>query len=56
MIKNYGYTIAPDNPGKWDGTSNYKSNITGESDSEYVKDPLCTSINSGAKYLTGALI
>lgn len=32
-----GYTIKPDNPGKWDGTWDYLIKIVGESDFKYTK-------------------
>ena len=51
-----GYTIKPDNPGKWDGTRDYSFKIVGESDSEYAKHPSRRSVNSGATFLNGALI
>ena len=37
--KDQGYTIKPYDPGGWDGKSNYVFTISGESDSEYAKDP-----------------
>ena len=55
-MKERGYTISPDDPGQWDGTSNHQFIITGESDSEYAKDLSCRSINSGATHLNEALI
>ena len=54
--KDRGYTIKPDDPGGWDGKSNYVFTISGESDSEYAKDPSRRSVNSGATYLNNALI
>ena len=51
-----GYTVKPENPGKWDGTRDYLFKIVGESDSEYAKHPSCRSVNSGATFLNGALI
>jgi hypothetical protein len=54
--KNRGYTIRPDNPGTWDGTRNYLFKISGESDSNYAKDPTRRSVNGGCTYLNGALI
>ena len=51
-----GYTIKPDNPGSWDGSLDYVFKISGESDSEYAKDPSRRSVNSGATFLCGALV
>ena len=51
-----GYTVKPDLPGSWDSTKNYKFKISGESDSEYAKDPTRRSVNCGATFLCGALI
>jgi hypothetical protein len=54
--KERGYTIRPDNPGSWDGTRDYLFKISGESDSNYAKDPTRRSVNAGCTYLNGALI
>lgn len=51
-----GYTNKPDNPGSWDGSPDYVFKISGESDSEYAKDPSRRSVNSGETFLCGALV
>ena len=56
FTRDRGYTIKPDDPGRWDGTADYMFRIQGESDSEYAKDPSQRSVNSGATYLNEALI
>ena len=54
--KSCGHTIMPDGAWEWDGTQNYLFKIHGESNSEYIKDPLRQSVNAGCTYLNGALI
>ena len=54
--KDRGYIIKTDDPGGWDGTSNYVFKISGESYLEYAKDQYRCSINNRATYLNNALI